>query len=290
MVIAMLLGPISGIGVALVDSDNRLLWKASTALVGGVFIVLGVALAIGFFNSEIPATREMTQRTAPNIFDLMIALGGGAAGAYATISPRLSVAFVGVAIATALVPPLAVCGLFLARGDLALSAGALLLALTNIVAIQVACSAVFFLCGFRRITGSTEPRWESFLEKGVSITALLVLGAVLTANLHAMVSKLLYESAVRRTLRTDLTRYPGAFLADVRTIPDGNSTLVKALIRGPEPLSAEQVAEMERKLPPPPGQHPSKLWVRYVHTTVMSAQGPVYSSEGMASRQSILDR
>ena len=45
-------------------------------------------------------------RTAPNIFDLIIALAGGAAGAYATASPRISAGLVGVAIATALVPPL----------------------------------------------------------------------------------------------------------------------------------------------------------------------------------------
>ena len=76
MVFAMLLGPISGMGLALVDGDARLLRKASTAIVGGVIVVFVTALVIGFFNKKIPISREMMERTAPNLFDLMIALGG----------------------------------------------------------------------------------------------------------------------------------------------------------------------------------------------------------------------
>ncbi len=112
MVIAMLLGPIAGVGLALVDANSRLLRKATAALVAGVLLVFLAAFLVGIFNREMPVSKEMMDRTAPNLFDLMIALGGGAAGAYAVISPRLSIAFVGVAIATALVPPLATCGMF----------------------------------------------------------------------------------------------------------------------------------------------------------------------------------
>jgi uncharacterized hydrophobic protein (TIGR00271 family) len=80
MIIAMLLGPISGVGLALVDGDNRLLRRASITLAGGVFLVVITGFVIGLFNREIPATNEMLSRTPPNAFDLMIAIGGGAAG------------------------------------------------------------------------------------------------------------------------------------------------------------------------------------------------------------------
>jgi uncharacterized membrane protein len=80
----------------------------------------------------------------------MIALGGGAAGAYASISPRLSIAFVGVAIATALVPPLASCGPRLARGEYELAAAAFLLAFITIVAIQSAAAFVIWASGIAR--------------------------------------------------------------------------------------------------------------------------------------------
>ena len=283
MIIAMLLGPISGVGLALVDGDNRLLWKAASALLCGVLIVLGAALVIGFFNQEIPASREMMMRTEPNIFDLMIALGGGAAGAYAVISPRLSVVFVGVAIATALVPPLLTCSLFLVRGEFGLAAGAFLLALANIVAIQFASSVVFFVNGFHEIAKHAASRWEGWLENGVSVAGLLILGGVLLANLHGLVRSELYKNAVHKTLQADLVPYPGAYLADVRFTRSGESTIVRALVRGPTPFSAAQVADMERTLPPPPGQRRSELWIRYVHTMVMSGQGPVYVAEDTAS-------
>ncbi len=53
----------------------------------------------------------------PDLFELIIALASGAAGAIAVISPRVGVALVGVAVATALVPPLAAAGILLARAD-----------------------------------------------------------------------------------------------------------------------------------------------------------------------------
>lgn len=283
MVITMLLGPISGVGLALVDGDNRLLRKASTALAGGVFVVFVTALVIGFFNTEIPASREMMSRTAPNLFDLVIALGGGAAGAYAVVSPRLSIAFVGVAIATALVPPLSTCSMFLARGEFALSGGAFLLTLANIVAIQFASSVVFFLNGFRNIIMGKKLNREVLVDDIVSVTALLVLGGVLTAHLHGLVTKELYNNAVRNVLKANLARYPGAYLADVRFSHSDKSNIVLALVRGPAPISAPQVAKMESILPPPPGQGHTELRVRYVYTTVMSGKGPLYSIEDIAS-------
>ena len=62
----------------------------------------GTAFLLGLLNRNMPLTDEIYSRTTPNLMDLMIALGGGAGGAFSMISPRLSVAFVGVAIATAL--------------------------------------------------------------------------------------------------------------------------------------------------------------------------------------------
>ncbi len=80
MIIAMLLGPISGIALALVSGDNALLVKALLAEVGGVLVVLGVAFCIGKIHQDLPLTAEILSRTSPNILDLMIALadGGGA--------------------------------------------------------------------------------------------------------------------------------------------------------------------------------------------------------------------
>src|SRR5205085_6580141 len=107
------------------------------------------ALGFGITHASFPLTPEIYARTAPNLLDLMIALCGGAAGAYATTSTRLNGAVVGVAIATALVPPLASSAICLAHGEFRLSAGAFLLSFANMVGIQVASSIVMWLSGYR---------------------------------------------------------------------------------------------------------------------------------------------
>ena len=63
MIIAMLLGPISGVGLALVDGDNQLLRRASASLAGGVLLVVITAFFVGLFSREIPATTEMLTRS-----------------------------------------------------------------------------------------------------------------------------------------------------------------------------------------------------------------------------------
>jgi uncharacterized hydrophobic protein (TIGR00271 family) len=279
MIIAMLLGPISGVGLALVDGDNRLLARASISLAGGIVLVVITAFFIGLFNREIPATTEMLSRTSPNAFDLLIAIGSGAAGAFAVIHKRLSAAFVGVAIATALVPPLSTASIFLARGNFALSGEAFLLAFANIVGIQFACSVVFFVAGYRKVAARKRLGRAALIKDGISIGLLSVLGVLLTINLHSDVAKQLYETAVRSTLKRDLLNYPGAYLADLRFTRVPQGTTVRATVRGPDPITATQVANMESSLPVPPGHKQSILLVRYVHTTVMSATGPRYSAK-----------
>jgi len=78
-------------------------------------VIYGTAWLIGTAHTSFPLTQEIASRTAPNLMDLIVALCGGAAGAYALTSSRLHVAAVGVAIATALVPPLSTSALCLAR-------------------------------------------------------------------------------------------------------------------------------------------------------------------------------
>lgn len=142
MIIAMLLGPITGVALGLVEGNNLLLSKAVLTEIAGVLTVLIIAAIIGKIHQDVPLGKEIFSRTAPNILDLAIALAGGAAGAYATISPRLSVGLVGVAISTALVPPLSTCSILLVRGETQLATGAFLLFFANLVAIQVASSIV----------------------------------------------------------------------------------------------------------------------------------------------------
>ena len=80
MVVAMLLGPIAGVALGLTDRDHALFSTALFCLSGGMAWILLVAIVIGTIHRDAPLTAEIISRTSPTLFDLMIALAGGAAG------------------------------------------------------------------------------------------------------------------------------------------------------------------------------------------------------------------
>ncbi len=277
MIVAMLLGPITGIALALVDSDMPGLFEALRTLLGGVAFVMAAAFLLGLIHRDIPLTHEILVRTAPNLLDLMIALAGGAAGAYATVSPRLSVAFIGVAIATALVPPLSTASILFARGAYDLGLGAFVLAFTNMVAIQFAASSVLWLTGFRRITQTAGLALPLFLRRNlVSAGILVVLAVFLATNLQRAIAKQLFETHVRGTLRQAIDTSPGSHLVEVRYTTTRRTTIVRAVVRGPQPPSVEQVAALAVQLPPPPDRTKIDLRIRFVHTTIITGAGSLY--------------
>jgi uncharacterized hydrophobic protein (TIGR00271 family) len=277
MIIAMLLGPITGISLALVDSDLQFLLRSFATLAAGALVVTATGLTIGFLHGDLPLTQEILARTSPNVADLVVALAGGAAGAYANASPRLSVAFVGVAIATALVPPLCAANILFARGEFALGSGALLLTFTNIVAIQFASSVVFWFTGFRAISRKRGLSFKDFLRNNaVSIAILCVLGLVLTNSLHAVLARRLYESSAQFTLQREIDDSPGSHLVEVRFEDTSDRRgIVRAVVRGPNPPSAAQIVAMEAKLPDHPKGYPLELRLRFVQTLIINRDGPL---------------
>ena len=201
MVVAMLLGPVAGVALDLNESDKPLLTVALQSLIGGtLWIILAIAFVVGLIHRDVPLTGEILSRTKPDLFNLIIALASGAAGAVAVLSPRVGRAIVGVAVATALVPHLAAAGVLLARADFAMARGALLLALTNVAAIQVAFSAVFWAGGYRRLTAIGKQGSFAFLRRNLlSIAAVAVLAAFLGLQLHDTIRTTLFESEISRS-------------------------------------------------------------------------------------------
>lgn len=277
MIVAMLLNPILGISMGLAESDHRMIYKSAISLFGGLGVGFVTALIIGWVHHDIPIAHQIEIRTEPNFFDLMIALAGGAAGAYATVALDLSVAFVGVAVATALVPPLSSCAILFARGDMKMASGALLLTFTNIVAIQLAASVVFWLMGFRKITKPSKSLTTFLVQSAPSLVIVLVLAAVFLINLSNVFAWQLFETRARGILRKDLLAIPGSYLADVRfDKTDADRVIVRAIVRSPKPPLQEQVAEWETGLPLSPSRQRLELHVRHVDITVIGAKGVLF--------------
>jgi uncharacterized hydrophobic protein (TIGR00271 family) len=138
MLISPLMGPIMGIGLGIGINDAALLKKA----VFNYAIATGVALTTStlfFLVSPLNAAHsEILARTSPNIYDVLIALFGGFAGIVATSNKHKGNVIPGVAIATALMPPLCTAGYGLATLQLSYFIGAFYLFVINTVFIALA--------------------------------------------------------------------------------------------------------------------------------------------------------
>ena len=116
-------------------------------------------------------------RTSPNLLDLGIALAAGAAGAYGQVRRHASDVLTGVAVAVALVPPLAVVGITLQLTEWQLALGATLLFLANVVGIVIAASATFLAAGF--VPGRNPLKGHTQILRGVSWAAIATIIVVL---------------------------------------------------------------------------------------------------------------
>lgn len=272
MLVAMMLGPISGIALSFIDNRWILFVTALKTLALGVAMIFGIGVILGLINFNMPLTHEILSRTQPNVIDLMIALAGGAAGAFASVSPRLSVAVVGVAVATALVPPLVASGILLAHWDLRLSANALLLAFTNIIAIQISSSLVLWIAGFRR--GSDEEVQSNVIEfvkrNFVSLLFLLVLGVYLTANFLHMIQKQIYETKARTAIISTLNKNNN-IIDKIQFDAQSEYTLARVVVEGDTVPSSLEIQKLNEVLPKDTKKKPTIVQVRFVPVQIIQA-------------------
>ena len=156
MLIAPLMGPILGgaLGIAMHSNDLLKLSAKAEALGAVTAVILAAILTLILPRTDL--TPEIMARTTPTILDLVIALASGAAGTYAICMKPQGATLPGVAIATALMPPLCVVGIGLAKQDFGVMSGALLLFLANMIAINVAAIALFTLAGFSSSSSINE--------------------------------------------------------------------------------------------------------------------------------------
>lgn len=139
MLISPLMGPIVGMGLSLGINDNEMLKKSLRNFLL-MFIVSLITSTLYFFLSPLSSAQsELLARTQPTTYDVLIAFFGGLAGMVAqTRKDRTYVVVAGVAIATALMPPLCTAGFGLATGQLRFFFGALYLFCINTIFIALA--------------------------------------------------------------------------------------------------------------------------------------------------------
>ena len=143
MIVAPLMGPITGIAFALSVGNRRLLKRSGMSLLVGCLLTVVTAYIFARTFDLNNLNPEITSRIKPTLIDLVIALAAGAAGAFAKTRRGVADALPGVAIAVALVPPLSVIGIGLALPSDSVTLGSTVLFATNLVGIIFSGVLVF---------------------------------------------------------------------------------------------------------------------------------------------------
>lgn len=148
MILAPLMSPIISFSMGVLRQDGELMKNSFITILVGVGVGYLFAIIFTLITPINQINAEITSRIEPNIIDLGIAVVSGAAGAYAFSKEEIAKTLAGVAIAVALVPPLAVSGIGLAWLNFDIFFGAFLLLITNLTGMVLAAAFTFLMTGY----------------------------------------------------------------------------------------------------------------------------------------------
>ncbi len=244
MLVAPLMTPIFGLALALIRGDAQLLGKSMQAEIGGVVVAVAVAFILGKIAPALEPTPEMLARTTPNLFDLMVAVFAGFAGAYALVDEKISPALPGVAIATAIVPPLANTGLCFAVGSYVGGGGSFLLFFANFLSILLVAAATFWIFGLARWS-KPMGRKEIVKRFGLACFCFFLVVVFLSATLLEMAEKRHLHQTVFAILTEELAALPATDMDDVIVQRHNGTVYALVVVNAPNVLSPLQVKGIE---------------------------------------------
>lgn len=204
MLISPLMGPIIGIGFALGTNDVDMLKRAAKNYAISTVISILTATVYWLLTPLSDAQSELLARTSPTLYDVLIAFCGGAAGIIATCTKGKSNVIPGVAIATALMPPLCTAGFGLGTGHIMYFLGAFYLFFINTVFICLATLGGVKLMHFEKkvfLSPERERRVRHIVTTVVVVT--MIPAAIVTANI---VKKSIFDSNVSHFVKSELAQ------------------------------------------------------------------------------------
>lgn len=245
MIIAPLSTPIMGIALGAVQ--RRRSSAAAFVALGCLLVVLvGAASSLVVPPAyDLLSDSQISGRTSPGLLDLVAALATGFAGAVALSRKDVAAVLPGVAIAISLVPPLVVTGVCAGQAAWWLALGALVLFVSNLLALVFAGMVVFAALGFTQAAGGRRraPR-RAYVMLGLLFTAVLL---PLGANTVTTVLLNTWTSRTKSTAQRWLSHTPGATVTSV----DAQSRTLYVHVRGPGDLPPldDLLSELEGEIP-----------------------------------------
>lgn len=238
MILAPLMSPIISLAMGIVRTDTQLIQTSIKTLLAGLLVALTCAAGFALLTPLQTITPEMDGRLHPTLLDLLVALLSGVAGAYANAKEQIAKSLAGVAIAVALVPPLAVTGIGIGWLHADMVLGASLLFLTNLVGIMLAASITFLILGFAPVRRARKPML-------MSLGLLLLISIPLALSFNTLVRK-----NTIRTVINDLSHMnPADGLLEVREVSlRGNQPVIRVYIRVSGELKEEMIARQKARI------------------------------------------
>jgi len=270
-VVAPLMTPIIGIALGLMRGDLRLLRAALLAEFGGALIAVLLTFLLGLLPFWGDPTPSLLAQTQPTLIELLVAALAGFAGVLAMIDERVSPALPGVAIATALNPPVAAMGLCLAFGAYHGAWGAFLLFFANVLAILAVAAVLFWIAGFVTWAeiGSVRGLARRFAPAAIG---LLIVTVLLTRYLAALVGGIHTRRAITAVLDQELAHEPSTALAGLDFTRDKDGVDVLATVRTPRVPTPGRVNQIQEALASRLGE-PVHLFMRCALTKDVTATG-----------------
>ncbi len=245
MLVSPLMGPIIGLGFGIATSDIGLLKKALyNYLFAGIVAIVASTLYFALTPINIAQT-EMLSRTSPNIYDVLIAFFGGLAGIVAITSKMKGNVIPGVAIATALMPPLCTAGYGLATLQWNFFLGAFYLFFINTVFISLATLLTARLLKFPQKQQLDEKLSKRTNRIILAITVLTIVPSIYFG--YTMVQQDRYMQKAIRFVKSEIAKHPtkNSFLLD-NEVNASEETIT--LIYGGENISKEEINSLEKNL------------------------------------------
>jgi uncharacterized hydrophobic protein (TIGR00271 family) len=248
MLISPLMGPIVGIGYSAGTNDFEFLKTSARNLALMVAISLAASILYFFLSPLKEATPELLARMRPNLYDVLIATFGGAVGIVASSRRDRGTAIPGVAIATALMPPLCTAGYGIASGNFGDAFGAFYLFFINSVFIALTSMLFVRLLGFPQKEFIDKQREKNVRILISAIVALTIIPSIFTA--YHVVQEAIFMNRAAVFVEENLKFQNTTILKPFTRTYGSDTALIEVILIG-EPLAAQVVESIQNKLEDP---------------------------------------
>ncbi|TGL10351.1 DUF389 domain-containing protein [Leptospira levettii] len=244
MLISPLMGPIVGVGFAAATNDFNQLKRFLRTLAIATIVSIITSFIYFSLSPISEAQSELLARTTPTIYDALIALFGGATGIIANTRKEKGTAIAGVAIATALMPPLCTAGFGLSQGNWYYFFGAIYLYLINSIFIAIATFIFVRYMEFPKVDWGLYKEKETKVKVYLSVFAFIVIiPSVLTA--YQIVRSSFFKGKAEEFIRREIITNGRRVLE--KNIVYGNQSKIEITLLGSK-IDQTQEDELKNKL------------------------------------------